>query len=244
MSVKDILSNTIRPVFKRHLDQHEVFNKQRIKYKSKLDNDTHEQQEWKKGDYVDTLRWIIQDTQEVEENLALLIPPLLILVDDYDIEYKVMGIQLIHTLMTKVEIDVLSQHGIDKVFSESMFSCLLYLSEERDIPLIKVAYPCLLHLISCIKNKETRLSLYERVLSDGLLVAFAHAGDKIAFLPHLLVHIPRLYHELQWIGVKYLKTLIPYLCHLLSSSPSIRTRHLNPFIIDALVTIIQWCWPR
>lgn len=127
-----------------------------------------------------------------------------------------------------------------------MFKCLFRLSQDRDEELLKVAYPCILDLIASIKNDKTRYGLYERVLTDGIITGYQHAGQKIKFLPILLQPITILYNALGAIGVQYLKAIIPILCDSMAmiSSNNKVIKEINQSAAESLITTMKKCWPR
>ncbi|KAI8641358.1 hypothetical protein BD408DRAFT_346280 [Parasitella parasitica] len=132
-----------------------------------------------------------------------------------------------------------------KQFAKSLFKCLTYLSQDRDIPLLRATYPCILELIATKKQGQARSNLFERVLKEGILAGFRYAGQKIKFLPILLRHIPTLYDELGSIGVQYLKALVPALCSAMAmpSNHNPIIKEINQLAATSLVALIKKCWP-
>ena len=129
---------------------------------------------------------------------------------------------------------------------KSLFKCLSYLSQDRDVPLLRATYPCIMELIATKKQSQARLKLFERVLKEGVLTGFTYAGQKIKFLPILLKHISPLYDEIGSIGVQYLKALVPTLCTTMSmiSSNNPAIKEINKLAAASLTTVIKKCWPR
>lgn len=127
-----------------------------------------------------------------------------------------------------------------------MFSCLLRLSQDREEPLVKVAYPCILDLIASVKDQHKRSDLYERVLKDGIVTGYLYAGQKILFLPILLKPIVTVYNQLGSIGVQYLKAIIPMLCDsmVMISSNNKVIQGINLVAAESLIVVIKKCWPR
>lgn len=64
--VKDILSNIIQPVFKRHITQHPALTRRPVT-KYKAESELHEEQDWKKDQYVYILRWIIEEAEVIRK---------------------------------------------------------------------------------------------------------------------------------------------------------------------------------
>lgn len=90
------------------------------------------------------------------------------------------------------------------------------------------------------------MDLFERVLTDGIITGYTHAGQKIKFLPILLQPISTLYDELGSIGVQYFKAIIPILCDSMAmiSSSNEAIKKINQLAADSLSTVIKKCWPR
>lgn len=57
-------------------------------------------------------------TQQLQDNLHLLIPPVLIVLDDYDVAYKEQGVHMLHTMILKLDPHCISKYGLDNVFLE------------------------------------------------------------------------------------------------------------------------------
>lgn len=47
-----------------------------------------------------------------------LVPPILLILDDYMVVYKRRGVFLIHSLVSRVDADVITNTGLEKVFFE------------------------------------------------------------------------------------------------------------------------------
>lgn len=135
--VTDILTNILQPVFKRHTSVHPTLTR-RPTPKHGTDPEIHEDQEWKNENHVETLLWIVQEIsvsnvfverskqilinfiqpKDLQQNLHLLIPPILIVLDDYDVLYKEQGIVMVHTMIQKLDPMYISKYGLDNVFFE------------------------------------------------------------------------------------------------------------------------------
>ncbi|CEI96995.1 hypothetical protein RMCBS344292_11138 [Rhizopus microsporus] len=237
--LRDILSNKLQPAFKRNALHHPAL-KRPSRYAR--DDELHEQQAWKSDHHVDILYWIIKkaDPLKLEENLNLLIPPVLIVLDDYDIQYRTKGVSLVHVMITRMNSAGIIKNNLDNVFLEVVIVGL-------DAPLVEATYPCIIDLIAYTKQGQSRCDLYERVMTEGILTGLLHAGEKIRFLPILLQPIPRLFEELGASSVQYLKGIIPSLCQSLSTVPyndSLEMRRINKLAAHGLIAVIRECWPR
>ncbi|KAI8886217.1 hypothetical protein K501DRAFT_331343 [Backusella circina FSU 941] len=253
--VKDILNSVLRPVFQQQAKEHPQLNSKknvpsRYAKNDQLGLDFHENQKWKGEHFVDILCWLIEEleAQQIKDNLPLLLPPILIVLDDYDTTYKALAVTMVHTMISKLDASFIKGSGISQLFIESLFKCLNYVSEERDAALLQVAYKCIIDLIGLTNQpgSKGRSDLYERVLLDGVLLGFTYAGQKIAFMLILLPQIPILYNELGSVGVSYLKSIIPILCVSLAMTPgnNPKMEEMNRLAGEALGVVIKKCWPR
>ncbi|KAF7724532.1 hypothetical protein EC973_000909 [Apophysomyces ossiformis] len=202
---------------------------------------------------VDVLAWTVEMLSKDTLNDALpkVIPPILTLLDDYEIKHKHQGVLILHILVRKLDDTFTDISGLENVFMEALFKCLNYLVTDEDLELVSSAYPCLMELISKTKKPHTkeRLASFEKVLIDGVMKGLIYAAHKINCLSVLVQPIEQIYLELGSVGVRYLKTIVPALCQLLSISPSSFTenehviRH-NALAVRTLNTVIKECWPR
>ncbi|KAI9482916.1 MAG: hypothetical protein EXX96DRAFT_124501 [Benjaminiella poitrasii] len=136
--VVDILKETLQPAFRKEAVNHPVLsNKSKSKYAS---DDFIDKQEWKNGIYVDLLTWImdslsvsyvffllciisclltcIDKAEHLEKDFHLILPPVLIVLDDYDIDYKIKGVKMVHVMINKLDPSFFSRNGLDNVFFE------------------------------------------------------------------------------------------------------------------------------
>ncbi|OAD69376.1 hypothetical protein PHYBLDRAFT_149770 [Phycomyces blakesleeanus NRRL 1555(-)] len=119
-----------------------------------------------------------------------------------------------------------------------LFKCLKYLSDDRDLGLLEVTYPCLIDLIVKTKKPESkeRIILLEKVLTHGVLLGNRHAGHKPAFLLVLLQPVSTLYKKIGLVGTRYLKEVLSIICHGLSVLP-----HANGDNNHCVPKLIIWC---
>ncbi|KAI8335674.1 hypothetical protein EDC96DRAFT_548171 [Choanephora cucurbitarum] len=241
--VEQILRDYLQPSFKQQTSIHpSIVKKPTLRYATQPE--LHQDQLWKQQDQLEILSSIVQSisTTDLHNHIGLILPPVLIVLDDYDPEYKMQGVKMVHAIVTKLHPSFVVRFGLDSLFLESLFKCLTYLSDDRDRPLLRSAYPCILELISKMeKDEQKRQALFERVLREGVLTGFLYAGQKIKFLPILMEPIATLYQEIGIVGVQYLKALIPTLCQTLNISGQ---KPLHSLALQSLVAIMRTCWPR
>jgi len=56
--------------------------------------------------------------EQLQDNLHLFIPPILIILDDYDVGYKEQGVDMLHSMIQKLDPQCISKFGLDNVFLE------------------------------------------------------------------------------------------------------------------------------
>ncbi|KAI9010338.1 hypothetical protein CLU79DRAFT_464451 [Phycomyces nitens] len=254
----EVFDTLIRPKFLQET-HHLLIPRAKGRYADpEKDSEIVVDQAWKKNENgyntVDIIEWAIDAGTEssLEEIFSKAIPVILLIADDYDVEYKRKGVLIMHKLITKVPSTVLLVSGIEGVFIEVLFKCLKYLSDDRDLGLLEATYPCLIDLIVKTKKPESkeRLLLFEKVLTHGVLLGNRHAGHKPAFLLVLLEPISILYKEIGLVGTRYLKEVTSILCHALSVLPNAngvqtdRLTRLNYLAAKTLGCVLKECWPR
>lgn len=68
---RDILLNTLQPVFKRQTQMHPVVSKRpKPKYRAAYETDLHENQQWKQDNHVEILFWVIEQISVRKNNVG------------------------------------------------------------------------------------------------------------------------------------------------------------------------------
>jgi len=228
---------------------------------------------WKNDVYVlDLLCWVLRslDTHLIEKHWPMLLPPILTLIDDHETHNKATGCRLLSTLLRTTPPSLLKKTGLGPVFEEALLPCLTFLpqltSVDESIEILNAAYPALIQLSrvqSPIKppstireqqSKENTLRLTEvvpskarfldRILRQGILTGYLHAGDNPRIATVLFTHLAALIQELGIDSVKHLKDVLPLLSNVLSDPLGAA----HPPLLMAAVKAIQACvlnaWPR
>ncbi|KAI9492788.1 hypothetical protein BDB00DRAFT_826436 [Zychaea mexicana] len=262
-----ILNGSVRSAFSQH--QHPAFDKSRYKYYDPVvDSDYTENQTWKQVkdgyDQANILEWAVQacPTSKIQHYLPQLIPPTLLILDDYDITYKIRGVHILQEIINKISDEgnvpspsatttkttssqssaVLGRGGVDNVLIDTLFKCLTYLSDDSHHPLLRAAYPCLMDLICKTKpaRSKERAQLFEKIMVNGILLGLKLGNYTVTLREILLEQLSRVYLELGVLGVQYLKVTIAALCDALTV-PAVQ---LNRVALKSLQTLIHVCWPR
>lgn len=82
-----------------------------------------------------------------------------------------------------------------------------YLSDDRDLPLLQSTYPCLIDLIAKTKStgSKERCMLFDKMMTDGIILGLTYAGQKSPFLKIFLQTLDKLITELGALTIQYLK---------------------------------------
>ncbi|RUS22960.1 hypothetical protein BC937DRAFT_94306 [Endogone sp. FLAS-F59071] len=257
-----ILESHVRPAFVAQGTHPALDRRRSRKGDVKPDLSFYDKQPWKERkqgedwDAVDVLRWCVCETEkpDIDALLPLLVPPILTIIDDWDVRYKTTGITLLRHILRQTDPALLAKMGLGDVFLEAVSTCLTYVNDpDLHIPLLRESFPCILELIHALypTGSEKYVTLYERVLVDGVLNGLKFAGDKLVFRQVLVEQVESVYEGLGAVGVRYLKYIIPMLCETLETpflvSP-ITTRSgslsLQATAARTLGCVIAGCWPR
>lgn len=151
----------------------------------------------------------------IEAHWPLLIPPLLALIDDSTIRFKVRGCEFLTLFLKTVPSPLLQRTGLGEVFQNALMPCLLCLpslvgEENESIEILEAAYVAVILLNQVQfpgrgKNRTQRMISLEKVLTDGIFKGYAHAGENVKIAELLIQKIISLVKELGIEVVKYSK---------------------------------------
>ena len=149
----------------------------------------------------------------MQANWPLIIPPLLALIDDSSLKYKIIGCNSLLSLLRKCPTDLLERTGLGDVFENAVMPCLSYLpslTEESDsLRILGAAYPVLIHLALVRfpdeRKHAARVKALDRVLRNGIMNGYTHAGDHVKIAELLIHQTTRLVNEMNIEFVRHLK---------------------------------------
>lgn len=149
----------------------------------------------------------------MQSNWPLIIPPLLALIDDTSIKYKVKGCNLLAIFLQRCPSLLLERTGLGEIFENAVTPCLLSLpslTEEADsLEMLKVAYPALTSLalvrFSDGQRQAAKVKALDKILRDGVLKGYAQAGERVRIGKLLVNEMTVLVKELGIESVKHLK---------------------------------------
>ena len=148
----------------------------------------------------------------IERNWPLIVPPILALIDDPSVKYKVAGCRNLETLLKQVPTGVIDRTGLGEVFQNAIMPCLMYLptltEEAASIALLNQAYPVLLSLTRVRfpdpERRARKIECLDLVMRAGIFKAFSNAGEHVRLAEVLMRHLAKLIRALDTDSVKHL----------------------------------------
>lgn len=281
--IAQFLTLTIRPLFAQTKSQ----NKARLTVTgrrsaaansfatSKRTNiETYEEAEarrpWKQENHVDSLQlleWCTKvlkvDNRQTEKHWPVLVPPILALIDDVEVNFKARGCRLLFELLQATPPSLLKRTGLGKIFEDALTPCLSYLPtltpQDESIKMLSAAYPAIFALASVryptraettSPEPSEMLMKRERMLSHllhhHLLRAFVHVeAEEYPLLTTTLVSELTLWVDWMRLGVTpHLTHILPVVSSVLASETGVHIPSMLVEAAQALQTVIAAAWPR
>ncbi|KAF2143828.1 uncharacterized protein K452DRAFT_224781 [Aplosporella prunicola CBS 121167] len=264
---------TIRPLFAKARNPEitrqgrKSMQTERARTNIALLEDETETQPWKsaRAQYaLDLLRWTVLtlSSARVEQEWALLVPPILTLVDDASPPHKTTGAALLHALLLVTPPPLLQRTGLAPVFHAALMPCLTYLPpltpESDALPLLHAAFPALRALARVahpLPNPHpptapfdsatlVRARALDRLVTDGVVAGFAHAGQHVRVAALLLRQLGPLLHDLGVHAVKHLGRLVPLLADVLADPLGAACLPLLREAAAAAGVLVRCAWVR
>ena len=134
-------------------------------------------QPWKKNHTLDLLSWCIHQIKKPNFGSIqhLFFPPIINLIQDFEVEYKIMGIKLLRYLVIQESISQdVKKTGLLKLFFKDLMTAITYHSSPD---LVQVSLDLLLDLIDFFFERDSKSYLLEleNVLNDGILRGLIYA---------------------------------------------------------------------
>lgn len=143
-------------------------------------------------------------------------PVLLTLIEAPNTPIHIRGLITLKTFLNKCPPQILVKTGINAVLEETIFPSLLSLPnltpEEESIPLLKVAYACLLQLATSDEDpkRASRRRLLDKLLRDGVFAGAHHASEHIRIVELLLDVTAEIVQALTIFTAKHLEVCYPH----------------------------------
>lgn len=232
---------------------------------------------WKspQASYVlDLLEWSIRALKrsEIEARWHMLVPPILNMIDDVDVQWKTKGCHLLnvlleslrphsamHTLAKKVgnesTSNFLQRTGYHNVFADTLLPLFAYipsLTPEVDaVLLVDKTFLAMTSLASHLPTDgskgESRARFLDKLVREGVFTPLAHFPTPSTY-PELatviLAHLRVLLGLLSIESVKHLPNTLPLLSAILQDPFILSHKTLTLSTLKALQAVILNAWPR
>lgn len=203
---------------------------------------------------VTVFRWILSqlDAALVEAHWPLIIPPLLTIIDDVSISYKIKGCELLRLLVQVAPANLLERSGLGEVFHNTLMPYLLYLPsltpEKESVPLLDATYDALIALTlaryGSLESGTKRIKALDEVFRYGILKGYEHAGENVRIAELLLKKSANLVDAMRIYCVKHLKDLLPMISAALTAPFALAYPPLLAASLQTLRVIVVNAWPR
>lgn len=207
------------------------------------------------------LRWSTStlDSATTERFWPLVIPPTLALVDDWEIKYKILGVQCLGQVLAVTSSSMLQRTGLGDVFDQALIPCLTYLPsltpEDDSIRLLNNVYPTILQLyrvrypgeLSTSEPSRGRAKALDNLLRKGVLYTYENCSDRPNILSVSFQHLCKLLDCLGIDAVRHLRALTTMLTETLTRQ--VLATHADHHAVlsmaaQAYRSVIQNAWPR
>ncbi|KAG8527457.1 uncharacterized protein KY384_007609 [Bacidia gigantensis] len=191
------------------------------------------------------LRWVLLqleqvDTTFIEAVWPLIVPPILTLIDDTSIKYKIAGCSDLAVLLQMRPFAMLNRTGLGEVFEDAVMPCLMYLptleKEVDSVALLKEAYPAIIRLgcerFPTTEHQDLRMRSLDRIMRYGILKGYAHAGEYARIAEVLITQVIELVKQMGIHVVRHAKSTLTFVW------PRMAYYRVN--VLESLVL----CWLR
>ncbi|CAK5275826.1 unnamed protein product, partial [Mycena citricolor] len=253
--VTHILQNNIRPLFRSN--PHPEMNAETGRKLARsaggpnASQDFFESQHWKDHPgAARTILWCVENipTEAYDQVWHLVIPPLMILLDDYEARYKLEGVRIASEMLKRVPGSLLKRTGVDGLLSVSFQKALT----SFDRPQTRELIPTTVYVSLALIEETTSIGSVQRfdqlsaLLGDGIIASiWPYASDKLDALVASVDALPPIFEALGVGCARYLKVLIAQLVYPLNPS-GYRSSSVELQIVSlrALATLITACAER
>ncbi|KTW32306.1 uncharacterized protein T551_00397 [Pneumocystis jirovecii RU7] len=258
-----ILMDGIRPYFSFHKNKYSfarykkpesektIYTRYENIY-SALEDSKIEPWKTEKVECASILEWTLSVCQKeiIENNFFLIIPPLVILLEDANPNFKLKSTRCLHHLLSKCDNVFVEKTGIGNLFWEQLIQCLSYhppsIHVTISIPLLKTSLNNLIMLALLIQpeSKSQRVKLYDKIIYAGVFNGMLYSGEQPDMVILFMEYTRKLVNMMGIYATKHIKMLIPLVSSVLENS--FQLNHLQQLVeaSKALKTIICVCWPR
>nr|POE71933.1 uncharacterized protein CFP56_11809 [Quercus suber] len=263
--VHHFLKLTIRPLFAKTKPDNVTESGRKVTTtllpkKSTLQDEQEIQ--WKTGGAysLELLHWAADrlNLKMLEEVWPLIVPPMLTLVDDLDVKYKLRGITILRKVLTITPPALLSRTGLGSVFEDALTPCFSYLPEmtpeNESLALLNETYPTLL-VLSTVRfpatppgpptSQSPRVKNLDAILRKGILHVYAQTNISHPRITAMLFeHLVPVLNNLGIETVRHLQYVLPMLSDTLTHPLASAYMPLLANAAKAMQAVILNAWPR
>ncbi|KAI0052623.1 hypothetical protein FA95DRAFT_1663859 [Auriscalpium vulgare] len=250
--VEGILNRNIKGVFSHSphpsLNVHTGRKLPRASGGPMASQDAYEGQTWKDQPGVgNVLLWCVQhiDRDQYERVWYLVIPPTMALLDDFEIRYKLEGINVVAAILATAPPDLLRRTGVVELLFASLQRALTFLHSPLTPELLRAALTVAVALVVCTSRQGTELRFDQlcALLSDGIIGnVWLYANQDPETIQASVDVLPLLVEALGIGTARYLKALIHQLTYPLRKTAFEPNRlSLQLASLKALQVVISAC---
>ncbi|KAF9653060.1 hypothetical protein BDM02DRAFT_3108178 [Thelephora ganbajun] len=266
--ITQVLFSQVRPVFQSHA--HPKVNLSTGRVLSRVaggplaSQDLYTSQSWKESHpgISNVLLWVVARIKSLDYDRLwhLVVPPVMILLDDYEVAYKLRGISIISRVLKTVPPDLLRRTGVDELIFSSLKGTLVFLHNPKTPELLSTSIPTIVELVDllfpvAVLNKGGGKQRFDRlcsVLGEGVIGnVWIHASRDVGTIRVTIDQVPLLVESLGICVVRYLKPLILQLLDPLYPPPpgvqrtvSQEVDELRISSLRSLSSVIKTCRDR
>ncbi|KIY45969.1 hypothetical protein FISHEDRAFT_48262 [Fistulina hepatica ATCC 64428] len=207
--------------------------------------DVFECQKWKTHPGVsNVLLWCVEhiDDSHYERLWPLLIPPVMTLLDDYQIQQKLRGVQLVQVMLQRVPVSVLKRTGIDILLQKASLSSI---RESPQLLSSAIRASLTLTLLTTKEGTSERFDQLCTLVGDGIIGSiWTYSSTKHDVMTASLKALPPVTRALGIGNARFMRALIPQLVHPLTIPAPVVMQEAALQALDALCDECKPCIHR
>lgn len=224
---------------------------------------------------LDLLAWTIRtlDRKTIEAKWQFLMPPILRMMDDINVEWKAKGCHLLGLLLEALRqtpssgssqkaimqksssTSFLQRSGYHNIFAEALLPMFTYIPsitpEKESVTLFREVFPALISLALLLPEEnskgDNRELFLDRILREGVLSPLGHFTTPSSY-PELatliMSQVPIVVNHMGINTVKHLPDLLPLVSAILQEPFVLAHQPLVTSTLRALQSIMSNTWPR
>ncbi|WWC88088.1 uncharacterized protein L201_002992 [Kwoniella dendrophila CBS 6074] len=158
---------------------------------------------------------------EIENNIGMILPPTLILMDDWEPSYRFIGCKILHKWINKIDIEMIKRMGINKLLINSLIHSISLSSN----PPLKGLLSITLNIIDkfTLEKSKERIELYSEIIDKGIIQSWLYSPSGIEGRQVLININEMLIEMIDVMGtgiIRWLKNIIPNLLQPLQYPPT------------------------